>query len=41
MFVFVVSFCTYLLLSWSGELSVQEVTIAFSLAAVISFVTAS
>ncbi|MDR2176238.1 MAG: Na+/H+ antiporter subunit E [Synergistaceae bacterium] len=41
MFVFVVSFCTYLLLSWSGKLSVQEVTIAFSLAAVISFVTSS
>jgi multicomponent Na+:H+ antiporter subunit E len=41
MFVFVVSFCTYLLLSWSGRLSVQEVTIAFFLAAVISFVTSS
>ncbi|MDR1649625.1 MAG: Na+/H+ antiporter subunit E [Synergistaceae bacterium] len=41
MFVFVVSFCTYLLLSWSGKLSVQEVTIAFSLAAVISFVTST
>lgn len=39
MFVFFVSFCTYLLFSWSGELSVQEVTIAFVLAAVISFVT--
>jgi multicomponent Na+:H+ antiporter subunit E len=39
MFIFVVSFCGYLLLSWSGRLSVQEVTIAFSLAAVISFVT--
>jgi multicomponent Na+:H+ antiporter subunit E len=41
MFVFVVSFCTYLLFSWSGKLSVQEVTIAFSLAVVISFATSS
>ena len=38
MFVFVVSFFTYLLLSWSGDMSIQEVTIAFSLAVVVSFV---
>jgi hypothetical protein len=31
MFVFVVSFFMYLLLSWSGSLSIQEVTIAFFL----------
>jgi multicomponent Na+:H+ antiporter subunit E len=39
--MFVVSFCTYLLFSWSGEMSVQEVTIAFFLAAVVSFVTST
>lgn len=38
MFVFVVSFFMYLLLSWSGSLSVQEVTIAFFLAVAVSFV---
>lgn len=38
MFVFVVSFFMYLLLSWSGSLSVQEVTIAFVLALVVSFI---
>lgn len=38
MFVFVVSFFMYLLLSWSGSLSLQEVTIAFFLALVVSFV---
>ena len=38
MFVFVVSFFTYLLLSWSGNLSIQEVTIAFFLAIAVSFV---
>jgi multicomponent Na+:H+ antiporter subunit E len=38
MFVFVVSFITYLLLSWSGDMSKQEVTIAFFLAIVVSFV---
>ena len=41
MFVFVVSFIMYLLLSWSGSMSVQEVTIAFLLAAVVSFVAHS
>jgi multicomponent Na+:H+ antiporter subunit E len=41
MFVFVVSFCTYLLLSWSGSMSIQEVTIAFVLAAVLSYVASS
>lgn len=38
MFVFVVSFFTYLLLSWSGDMSIQEVTIAFFLAVAVSFV---
>jgi multicomponent Na+:H+ antiporter subunit E len=38
MFVFVVSFFMYLLLSWSGSMSVQEVTIAFFLAVVVSLV---
>ena len=37
MFVFVVSFVMYLLLSWSGSTSTQEVTIAFFLAAAVSF----
>ncbi|MDR1874699.1 MAG: Na+/H+ antiporter subunit E [Synergistaceae bacterium] len=37
MFVFVVSFVTYLLLSWSGDMSIQEVTIAFFLAIAVSF----
>jgi multicomponent Na+:H+ antiporter subunit E len=41
MFVFVVSFITYLLLSWSGSMSVQEVTIAFFLAIAVSFVASS
>jgi multicomponent Na+:H+ antiporter subunit E len=39
MFVFVISFFTYLLFSWSGDMSIQEVTIAFALAVVISFVS--
>ena len=39
MFVFVVSFFMYLLLSWSGgSVSIQEVTIAFVLAVAVSFV---
>ena len=38
MFVFVVSFVMYLLLSWSGSMSIQEVTIAFFLAVVTSIV---
>lgn len=38
MFVFVVSFFMYLLLSWSGGTSIQEITIAFCLAAVVSIV---
>ena len=38
MFLFVVSFLMYLLLSWSGSMSIQEVTIAFFLAAGISFI---
>ena len=38
MFLFVVSFFVYLLLSWSGSMSMQEVTIAFFLAAAVSFV---
>lgn len=38
MFVFVVSFFTYLLLSWSGRMSIQEITIAFCLALVVSIV---
>jgi multicomponent Na+:H+ antiporter subunit E len=37
MFVFVVSFLMYLLLSWSGSWSVQEITIAFVLAVAVSF----
>jgi multicomponent Na+:H+ antiporter subunit E len=37
MFVFVVSFLTYLLLSWSGSMSIQEVTIAFVLAIITSW----
>ena len=41
MFVFVVSFLMYLLLSWSGSLSVQEVTIAFFLAVAVSFIAPS
>jgi multicomponent Na+:H+ antiporter subunit E len=41
MFVFVVSFFTYLLLSWSGSMSRQEVTIAFFLAIAVSFVANS
>ena len=41
MFVFVVSFVMYLLLSWSGSMSVQEVTIAFFLAVAVSFVAPS
>jgi multicomponent Na+:H+ antiporter subunit E len=40
MFVFVLSFFTYLLLSWSGGASIQEVTIAFFLAAFVSFIAA-
>ena len=39
MFVFIVSFVMYLLLSWSGGMSIQEVTIAFALAVVISLVS--
>ena len=38
MFVFAVSFIMYLLLSWSGKMSIQEVTIAFVLAVAVSFV---
>ena len=38
MFVFVVSFIMYLLLSWSGSMSVQDVAIAVFLAVVVSFV---
>ena len=41
MFLFVVSFLTYLLLSWSGSMSMQEVTIALFLAVVVSFVAFS
>jgi multicomponent Na+:H+ antiporter subunit E len=41
MFVFVMSFFTYLLLSWSGSMSIQEVTIAFFLAIAVSFATRS
>ncbi|MDR1379269.1 MAG: Na+/H+ antiporter subunit E [Synergistaceae bacterium] len=41
MFVFVVSFFTYLLLSWSGSMSIQEVTIAFFLAVAVSFMASS
>jgi multicomponent Na+:H+ antiporter subunit E len=41
MFVFVVSFIMYLLLSWSGSMSIQEVTIAFSLAVAVSVVAHS
>ncbi len=41
MFVFVVSFFMYLLLSWSGSLSIQEVTIAFFLAVAVSWVASS
>ena len=41
MLVFVVSFVTYLLLSWSGSISAQEVTIAFLLAVAVSFVAPS
>ncbi|MDR1732575.1 MAG: Na+/H+ antiporter subunit E [Synergistaceae bacterium] len=41
MFVFVVSFITYLLLSWSGELSIQEITIAFFLAITVSLVVST
>ncbi|MDR1977853.1 MAG: Na+/H+ antiporter subunit E [Synergistaceae bacterium] len=38
MFVLVISFFVYLLLSWSGSMSIQEVTIAFLLAVAVSFV---
>ena len=38
MFLFVVLFLMYLLLSWSGGISMQEVTIAFFLALVVAFV---
>ena len=38
MFVFVVSFLTYLLLTWSGGSSIQDVTMGFFLAAVVAFV---
>ena len=41
MFVFVVSFLMYLLLSWSGSTSIQEVTIAFFLAVAVSYVASS
>lgn len=38
MFVFVMSFLTYILLSWSGGTSIQDVTIAFFLAIVVALV---
>lgn len=41
MFVFVMSFFMYLLLSWSGSTSMQEVTIAFFVAVAVVFVTSN
>ncbi|MDR1621384.1 MAG: Na+/H+ antiporter subunit E [Synergistaceae bacterium] len=41
MFVFVMSFFVYLLLSWSGSMSVQEVTIAFFLSVAVVLVASS
>ena len=37
MFVFFLSFVTYLLLSWSGSWSIQEMALAFFVATVVSY----